>query len=151
MRYITLLIVLFSFYAIAEEECVFDEKSQEEFIGQYLNTSSNAEKIKGEKGVRILRGAETIEFHRGGCVHFGISIKSKIPRRYNEEEFFGKVITLVTEFGTELVNIQELKAALASRKWEKYEDMYFVQVESVSSFEMSKDSKGEANVNFYNN
>lgn len=151
MKYFALLLLFLSFTAFAEEECIFDEKSQNDFIEKYIASHKNTEKLKDNKGVRIIRNNESIEFSRGGCVHFGISIKSNSTHKHTESEFFNKVVALVNEFGTELINIKELKNALQSNKWKKYEGIYFVQIENVASFEMDHDGNGEIRVSFYIN
>ena len=151
MKRFAILLLILPLVSFANEECIFDEKSQNDFIEKYISTHTNTEKLKNNKGVRIIRNDESIEFSRGGCVHFGISIKSKSTHKYTESEFFNKVIALVNEFGTELININELKNALQYNKWKKYEGIYFVQIKNVASFEMEYDGNSEIYVGFYIN
>ena len=150
MRYFTLALMLLSFSAIADEECIFDEAAQEEFTTQYLASHKDAG-IDKDGTIIISREGEMIQFQRGGCEHFGIYIESTISHSYTEQEFFDKVIALVEEFGHELVDAQELRDALAANQWQIIDDIYFVQIDRVASFEMEHDGKGGIYVGFYIN
>ncbi len=120
-----------------------------------LNTflkNGDSEKGNDESGILINRNGEVIHFNRGGCVHFGISIESISSKKYTEEEFHQKVISLVSEFGSELVNVEELKTSIFNKNWYYEEGYYFVKIETVDNhFEMGHDGQGKVYASFYNN
>lgn len=151
MRYIVLIVFALTLSANAAEECIFDQKAQADFISRYLEAHAEAHSGGDTADILIKRGNERILFSRGGCMDFGISITSNAPRVYSEKEFLAKVLALVEEFGTELVEIKALKTALSSRSWEIYNGTYFVKLEGLASFEMSHNGKGEVYVGFYIN
>jgi hypothetical protein len=146
-----LLLVQSVFAAAIDNECVFDQSAQIEYLKQYVAQHQDAKLTDPEKGIKITRENEVIHFNRGGCMDFGVSIESISSIQYTEEQFLQKVLMLVDEFGKELVSIDALKSAFDDEKWEQVDGVYSVSMENLASFEMQYDKDGRVYVGFYMN
>jgi hypothetical protein len=160
MKPLIIILSIFSFSAIAEEECVFDTDEQKKFNKAYITSHKDSVASDEDGSIIIKRDSEIIKFSRGGCVHFGISIESTFigKETLTEKELFSKVADYTKEFGGELVDFNSFLKAIKTKKYSKQTTSgglyYFVGVESVQAFEISvKSDKGDTHVDvgFYIN
>lgn len=156
-----LLLLTASPLVAEEEECIFDQSEQK---AKYLELQKNypgSRYLEGEYKLLIPRDGYEISLSRGGCVHFGISIKLSLPKTdefKSEEALFEKVVQMVEEFGRELVDPEKLKEVIKEKKWSNQSDdrvlYYFLGYEGVTAFEVyQRDEEGKTllGVSFYIN
>jgi hypothetical protein len=160
MKLLIIILFIFSSSVLAEDECVFDSGEQKKFNKAYVASHKDSAASDDGDSIIITRSNEIIEFSRGGCVHFGISIESRLKGKQtlSEADLFSKVANYTKEFGGELVDVNDFLKAIKAKKYTKQTTPetlnYFIGVESVQAFEISvKSNKGETyvEVGFYIN
>lgn len=154
------VIIVPSAAASSEEECVFDQQDQIRHNRELSRTLKNSTYLEDKRTHRIERGEETIEFSRGGCVHFGVTIRYSAPaggRAVSADDVFRRVVSLVREFGgRELVTAEEVAAAIGNQKFSRHEAnggvSYFLGIPSVTAFEFGhavRNGRLEIRISYY--
>lgn len=150
MKKITLLLILFSSFSLANEECIFNPEAFNSFKDKYLTSNSNAIFDQKKQQLLVNKNGDRIIVNGGGCIHLGVSIEAHTNNNLTEEQFIEKILALSNEFGSWLINIKELQKSLTEKKWTRHEKIYFIQVDDMTAFEAFYD-RGKINVNFYIN
>ena len=107
--------LLLSYFAHAQQECVFDTADQEKVLielqkqypGATLEKKLRTLETKWDKGI--------IKYQRGGCNHFGERIKyltSENSDFSNKNILFGQVTKMANEFFRDLISGNELEDLL---------------------------------------
>lgn len=146
MKYIFLLFIFFITSAIADDDCIFDVDAQKEIAQEYIQKNKDAQSGKSDIEIVLSRENETINFSRGGCDSFEISVVSTSNRSYSQQEFFDKSITLIEEFAKEIVDIKMLKEAISNKRWEEFEGRYFINIDMATIVELSYEIEGRVYV-----
>ena len=151
MKLLLIFIIFISFNAIAEEDCIFNESAYVDFINKYISENKNSKIENDRRTLKVERKNEQIVIKGGGCVHLGVSIVLKTKQAYTEEQFLHKIQILSKEFGGWLINVNSLENSIKNRKFQIIDGIYFVEVDAMTVFSASYNSKGEVIVEFYIN
>jgi hypothetical protein len=151
IKLVLILLTLSSSSVVAEEECIFDETAYINFINEYKSKNKNAIIDPKEKTLKIKRDGETILVNGGGCVHLGMTIKLQSKKIFSEKEFLQKTLGLSTELGKWLINTKALKESIEKGQYQKIDDVYFIKVDAMTTFEAFFNNQGEINISFYIN
>ena len=151
MKLLLILTIFASFSANAEEECIFNESSYIEFIKKYVSENKNTKIENDNRTLRVERNNEEIVVKGGGCVHLGVAIDLKTQQIFTEEQFLHKVLKLSNEFGGWLINTNSLESSIKNKKYQIIDGVYFIEVDAMTVFSASYNSKGEIIVDFYIN
>ena len=151
MKLLLILTIIASFSANAEEECIFNESSYIEFIKKYVSENKNTRIENDNRTLRVERNNEEIVVKGGGCVHLGVAIDLKAQQIFTEEQFLHKVLKLSNEFGGWLINTNSLESSIKNKKYQIIGGVYFIEVNAMTVFSASYNSKGEIIVDFYIN
>lgn len=151
MRLLLILLTLFAANAYAEEECIFDENAYITFIKEYAAEHKDSTiKVDG-RTLAVKRDGEEIIVQGGGCNHLGVMIESRRNQRYTEKQFLQKVLSLSAEFGSWLINTDQLADSIENGNYQIIQGVYFIEVDAMTVFEASYDNKGTINIDFYIN
>lgn len=149
MKVLMVLLVFISSFA-SSEECVFDEAAYINFIHGYISSNKNAKLLEDRKSMIIQNGHEEIKVSGGGCDHLGASITVKTTVKMNEQQFLEKVLLLSEEFGSWLLDMDEVKSAIDKKSWDKVEGTYYMNLNEMTAFDAGQDD-GKIIINFYIN
>ena len=121
MKLITSVIVLLLFTnpGGAQEDCIFDTKSQERVLLELQEKYPGSKLDKNQKTLEILWDRGEIRYQRGGCYHFGENIKYSISEDSdfsNQSVLFAQIIKMAKEFFRDLISGDEVEDIL--RKWQ---------------------------------
>ncbi|MEJ2141665.1 MAG: hypothetical protein P8Y24_04810 [Gammaproteobacteria bacterium] len=103
------------------------------------------------KTLIVNRNNEKIIIKGGGCVHLGMAIELRTKQAYTEAQFLQKTLDLSMEFGNWLINTRALKNSIEKGKYQKINDIYFIDINAMTVFSATNDNQGEINVDFYIN
>jgi hypothetical protein len=151
MKLLLIFIMFVSFNANTEEECIFNESAYVEFINKFTSENKNSKIENDSRTLKVERNNEQIVVKGGGCVHLGVSVDLKTKQAYTEEQFLHKILILSKEFGGWLINVNSLENSIKSGKFQIIDGVYFIEVDAMTVFSASFNSKGEVNVEFYIN
>lgn len=123
--YITILVFLIVVPVKAAEECIFDQKAQDEtllklqkiYTGSKVNLSHKTLELQWEGG--------TITYQRGGCFHFGETVTYSTTNGTNfstKAELFKQTVKMTKEFFRDFVSGSEIERALQNGKY-KYKKL----------------------------
>lgn len=146
--FILLLLLSSSAYS---QECIFDEASYKDFIGNYATTHKNSKVLDDGITLVVSKNDQQLVITGGGCDHLGGKISVKSHLKLNEAQFLKKITALSEEYATWLIDIKQLKSALRKKSWEKLDNIYRVNLNEMTVFEASQDSNGTIDINFYIN
>lgn len=151
MKLLLILTIFASFSVNAEEDCIFNESSYIEFINKYVSENKNTKIENDNRTLRVERNNEEIVVKGGGCVHLGVAIDLKTQEKFTEEQFLHKVLKLSNEFGGWLINTNSLESSIKNKKYQIIDGVYFIEVNAMTVFSASYNSKSEIIVDFYIN
>ena len=151
MKLLLILTIFASFSVNAEEDCIFNESSYIEFINKYVSENKNTKIENDNRTLRVERNNEEIVVKGGGCVHLGVTIDLKTQQKFTEEQFLHKALKLSNEFGGWLINTNSLESSIKNKKYQIIDGVYFIEVNAMTVFSASYNSKGEIVVDFYIN
>ena len=151
MKLLLILTFVASSSVNAEEDCIFNESSYIEFIKKYVSENKNTRIENDNRTLRVERNNEEIVVKGGGCVHLGVAIELKTHQKLTEEQFLHKVLKLSNEFGGWLINTNSLESSIKNKKYQIIDGVYLIEVNAMTVFSASYNSKGEIIVDFYIN
>ena len=143
-----------------EEECIFDQDQQRLEYKKLEKQYIGSKYIEEEYKLIIPRGESQVHLHKGGCVHYGITIEliqPKTDKYASQKTLFAEIVSLVQEYGQGMADSKYLLTLLDQKKWTDMSDnndrYYFVHYENVTAFEIyqrNEDSQTIVGVSFYN-
>lgn len=151
MKLLLALLILVSVNVYAEEECIFDENAYIASITEYAAEHRNSKLGDDGKILSVKRDSEEIVVRGGGCAHLGVMIESKSSQQYTEKQFLQKVLTLSVEFGSWLINTDQLADSIENGSYRLIQGVYFIEVDAMTVFEASHNNRGTINIDFYIN
>lgn len=151
MKFLPIILVIFTASAYAEEQCVFDDAAYTQFVNKYHDEHPNSRISPDGRTLSITRGKDIIIIQGGGCVHLGMSIELRSQQAYTEKAFQQKVLDLSTEFGDWLINTEALRDSITNGKYQKINGVYFIDVDAMTVFSAERRDQGGILVDFYIN
>jgi hypothetical protein len=150
MKLLSLITILFISNFTNAEECIFDETSYQKFIMEYAATHQSA-KLQDDNSLFIQGHNETILVTGGGCDHLGGSIVVTGNTKFNQSEFFDKLLALSEEYASWLINSSQLQSAIKDKHWNLDDGFYRINLDEMTVFEALQDDDGKIEISFYIN
>jgi hypothetical protein len=144
MKMMTIILVLFCLQTYAQEECIFDQSTQNaEFIQDIPEFKNYSWNDNTKEATIILSDGDTLIAHRGGCDHFGISGTLKLSGNntdITDLDYWFKKCSWIAKRIFSSYDYQDMMTSIRDRTYsdQSNEELTFVvfQHESYSEFAM---------------